>query len=155
LIVDGQGGAIEHLPAAEREHVVRGTVPGLVRESEVISIYDAPGMALREKHAGDWLPGYRRGIEPRSLQQFGSLGGMFSSVSALIFGDAMEAGKVMGLAPYGRPTLPVDAFFTIDDAGRFHYSDRLPPQFRDLAPWPANQERFADLAASLQRALEH
>ncbi len=154
LVVDGQGGAIEHLPADDRAPLVHSHVPGLVKESEVISIYNAPAMQLLEKHAGDWIPGYRSGPEPRSLRQFGSLGGMFSSVSALVFGDSMEAGKVMGLAPYGKPTLPVDAFFTIED-GAFHFSDRLPREFRDLAPWPANQERFADLAASLQAALEH
>lgn len=161
LIVDGQGGAIEHLPPGERTVVRHGVVPGSTRASEVISLYRADGseIGLVEKHAGDWIPGYRRmaspGSEPRSLQQFGSLGGMFSAVSALIFGDAMEAGKVMGLAPYGKPTLPVEAFFTIDGDGCFRFSDQLPPLFRDLEPWPAHPERYADLAASTQAALEH
>ena len=161
LIVDGQGGAIEHLPAAERASVKLGIVAGSAKASEVVSIYraDVDDLTLIEKHAGDWIPGYRSmaspGAEPRCLQQFGSLGGMFSAVSALIFGDAMEAGKVMGLAPYGTPVLPVDAFFTITDDGCFRFSDQLPPLFRDLEPWPANHERYADLAASAQAALEH
>lgn len=161
LVIDGQGGAIDHLPDAERRPLRQARVPGLTRASEIASLYHATTdrIALVEKHAGDWIPGYRppteRGGEPRDLMQFGSLGGMFSAVSALMFGDAMEAGKVMGLAPYGRPTLPVEAFFAIDADGGFAFSDQLPPQFRDLAPWPAHRERYADLAASVQAALEH
>ncbi len=160
LIVDGQGGAIAHLPPHERTPLKRGVVPGLVQESEVISIYRASTteMTLLEKHAGDWMPTYRQmtaSKDTRSLQQFGSLGGMYSAVSALIFGDAMEAGKVMGLAPYGTPTFPVEAFLSIDDDGCFHYSDRLLAVHRDLAPWPANRDTFVDLAASTQAALEH
>lgn len=157
LIIDGQGGPIEHLPPGETAALRRGTVPGLVRESEVASLYraSADGLELLEKHTGDWLPAYRQlGPVPRSLLQFGSLGGMYAAASALIFDDAMEAGKVMGLAPYGEVTLPVDDFFSVDDGGRFHYADRLRERFRDLAPWPANRERFCDLAASTQAALE-
>src|SRR3546814_16570442 len=67
-------------------------------------------------------------------------------LAALICGDAMQAGKVMGLAPYGRATLPVSAFFTIDDDGCFHYSESLLERFKDLEPWPNHAERFADLA---------
>ncbi len=169
LVIDGQGGTIADLPPAERTHVLHATVPGQVRASEIISIYRAgpAGIELVEKHAGDWMPAYQplthamrgggprlnRG-EPRSLYQFGSLGGLFSAVSALVFGDAMEAGKVMGLAPYGRVTVPADELFTIDDDGRFQFHDRVLAEYRDLAPWPANQDRFADLAASTQAALE-
>lgn len=160
LIVDGQGSAVAHLPERELARVKRGRVPGLVKESEVISVYDADGLrvSLLEKHTGDWIPGFGQMAAPseqRRLPQFGSLGGMYSAVSSLIFGDPMEAGKVMGLAPYGRATLPVEDFFTIDDDGCFQYADRLPAMFRDLDPWPAHRERFSDLAASTQAALEH
>lgn len=159
LVIDGQGGPIEHLPAEEVTKLRRASVPGMVRESEVASLYLAStsGMSLVEKHTGDWLPAYRRldGRPPRSLLQFGSLGGIFAAASALIFDDAMEAGKVMGLAPYGEPRIPVDDFFTIDESGAFHYAARVPPRYRDLAPWPANRECFEELAASAQAALEH
>ncbi len=162
LVIDGQGGTLADLPAAERTHVQHATVPGQQRASEIISIYRASpaGIELIEKHAGDWLPAYRplthaSGTgEPRSMYQFGSLGGLFAAVSTLVFGDAMEAGKVMGLAPYGRVTIGADEFFTFDDEGCFHFHDRVPAAYRDLAPWPANQELFADLAASTQAALE-
>jgi carbamoyltransferase len=160
LIIDGQGGLVDHLPPAERAPLLHGQVPGQVRQTEVISIYRASGDELRliEKHSGEWMPGWtaERGApaRARSLRRFGSLGGMYSAVAELIFGDPMEAGKVMGLAPYGRATIPASAFYTIDDAGRFHYDDGLCGAYRDLEPWPANQERHAELAASVQAALE-
>ena len=160
LIIDGQGGTVDALPAAERANVKRGVVPGQQRETEVISIYRAAGDELRcvEKHAGEFLPGWtatRATAAPRSLPAFGSLGGMYSAAADLIFGDPLEAGKVMGLAPYGRPAWPVEAFLTLADDGCVHYADRVAHELRDLLPWPANQELFANLAASVQAALEH
>lgn len=162
LVIDGQGGTLADLPLAERANVRHAVVPGQQRETEIISIYRAgsTGIELVEKHVGDWMPAYRpltpaSGTgEPRSMYQFGSLGGLFAAVSTLVFGDAMEAGKVMGLAPYGRVTIPADEFFTVDADGCFHFHDRVPAAYRDLAPWPANQELYADLAASTQAALE-
>ena len=41
---------------------------------------------------GAWLTQRSTG-----MPQFGSLGGMYSAVAEQIFGNAMEAGKVMGL----------------------------------------------------------
>lgn len=157
LIIDGQGGPIEHLPAAEVAGLRRGSVPGMARESEVATVYRASrdGLEALEKHSGDWLPSQRQlGPVPRSLLQFGSLGGMYAAASALIFDDPMEAGKVMGLAPYGEADLALEDFFVIDGDGCFRYSDRLPRLLRDLAPWPDNRERFENLAASTQAALE-
>lgn len=50
---------------------------------------------------------------------------MFSAASELMFGDPMEAGKVMGLAPYGTATLSVGAFFSIED-GLLMFGDEVP-----------------------------
>jgi carbamoyltransferase len=165
LIVDGQGGDVAMLPDRERTPLRHGVVPGGVRQAEVASIYhaDRGDIALVEKHTGDAIPSLRDPNDrrpggsrpPRSLQQFGSLGGMYMAVSGLVFDDWMQAGKVMGLAPYGRATHDVSEFFSIDDNGCFRYSDSLLGQFQELAPWPENRELFTDLAASVQAALQH
>ena len=158
LIVDGQGGTVADLPPGERTRVVHATVPGQERETEVISLYagDRDGVRLLEKHGGEFMPGWsaRPAGAPRSMARFGSLGGMYSAAADLIFGDPLEAGKVMGLAPFGRAIHPASDFFTIDAEGAFHYRDDVPARYRDLAPWPDNQDRFGDLAASVQAALE-
>lgn len=163
LVIDGQGGTLAQLPEDERRILRRSHVPGSTQECEVVSLYGvsqsnhSSGLTCVEKHSGEFLPGWTATptVEGRrSLPQFGSLGGMYSAVADLIFGDPLEAGKVMGLAPYGQPRLPCDAFFTVDDEGCFRFSDRLPREYRELQPWPHNQALFADLAASVQQALE-
>ena len=149
LVVDGLGSPWVDLPAAERAVCRRADPTGW----ETISLYRATRRALvpLEKHlAGDgaWLA-RRAGRMPR----FGSLGGMYSAVAVQIFGDALEAGKVMGLAPYGRATTPVDDFFSFDgDDLVFHAA--VPDRFALGPRWPARRRAYADLAASVQQALE-
>ena len=65
----------------------------------------------------------------------------------------MEAGKVMGLAPYGNPEIPASEFFKIDD-GRLIFSDRVPSRFKHADRWPLRQKEYSDLASSTQAALE-
>ena len=85
---------------------------------------------------------------------FGSLGGLFSAAAAQIFGDPTDAGKVMGLAPYGSVTIDPDAFFEIND-GRFVFSDEVPKRFATQERWPHARHKYEDLACSVQNALEH
>lgn len=149
LVVDGAGSPCEDLSAEERGAVRRGVEDGW----ETISLYSAAGARVVpvEKHLverGGW---YRPGAG--GMSRFGSLGGMFSAVAAQIFGDPMEAGKVMGLAPYGVAELPAAAFFDIDDDG-FNFRDDVPEMFRHDDRWPARADEYANLAASVQSALE-
>jgi carbamoyltransferase len=81
------------------------------------------------------------------------LGGMYSAVAEQIFGNAMEAGKVMGLAPLGSPEIPVDAFFEIKK-GNLHFRDCLPEKFTHNDRWPLREDEYKNLAASVQVALE-
>jgi carbamoyltransferase len=149
LVVDGMGSPAEDLFPEERKLLGRGA-----RDAwEVISLYAARDTSLvpLEKHfvdRGAWLRYSRRGM-PR----FSSLGGMYSAAAQQIFGNDMEAGKVMGLAPYGEPRLPTPSFFDISD-GRFRYSGRVPSLFRHVDRWPLRQEQYEDLACSVQAALE-
>jgi len=78
---------------------------------------------------------------------------MFSAVAAQMFGDVLEAGKVMGLAPYGQATYPVEDFFRIED-GRFVFTNTIADWFTQKAKWPIHQDLYQNLAASVQNALE-
>jgi carbamoyltransferase len=148
LVVDGLGSPAEDLPEEELAAVVGG------REGwETASIYDASGASFTpiEKHLapeGRWL-----WVEGVGMPRFGSLGGLFSAVATQIFGDLMEAGKVMGLAPYGEVTHPVEDFFTIE-GGQLRFSSKVPELFRHSDRWPAREREYRDLAASVQAALE-
>lgn len=149
LVVDGVGSPAEDMFEEERKVFTQRVKFG----SEMISLYAASGTSLAplEKYPveyGDWLAKRSNG-----MPKYGSLGGMYSAVAEQIFGDAMEAGKVMGLAPYGFPQIPIDAFFEIKE-GNFHFRDELPNKFTHNERWPSHEEEYKNLAASVQVALE-
>jgi carbamoyltransferase len=149
LVVDGRGSPFEDLLPAEQS-VVQG---GLTDGAEIISLYSAAGSSVvpLEKHLvahGNWLD-----MRPAGMPFFASLGGIFSSVAQQVFGDPADAGKVMGLAPYGKCTIPSDAFFSICN-NEFCFQDVVPKMFGDDARWPAHKDEYSNLACSAQEALE-
>jgi carbamoyltransferase len=152
LVVDGMGSPTKDLSDDEKRTVIDPCVAG----GETNSIYHAEGTRLRslEKHMideGRWLNAPPPGS---AMPGFGSLGGLFSAAASQIFGDAMDAGKVMGLAPYGSPTIDPGDFFEIRD-GRFVFSDEVPKRFTSPDRWPKQKKAYEDLAASVQNALEY
>ena len=160
LVVDGQGGPVAGLPESERGTLIRTEIDGPSNDdaSEIVSLYEIDGLDVRlvEKHVGTWIhPRLQAELDALGrMPVFGSLGGMYSAVTQQIFGSIMDPGKVMGLAPYGKPVHPVSDFFEIVD-GRFHFRSSIIETFADRkARWPEHREAYTDLAASVQRALE-
>ena len=149
LIVDGAGSPATDFTAEEQK-----LLDGAVTDCwETISLYHASGTDIvpLEKHVverGAWLLMY-----DGEMPGFGSLGGMFSATAQQIFGEATEAGKVMGLAPYGQAIFPASDFFDIVK-GRFHYKDTVPLRFRHHERWPNCASEYEGLAGSVQSALE-
>jgi carbamoyltransferase len=86
--------------------------------------------------------------------RFPSLGHMFSAASQYIFGRWTDAGKTMGLAPFGDPTRFEDPIVTYADgalAVDTEWTLRLPPR----SDRPAHcDEVCCDLAAKVQLELE-
>lgn len=148
LVIDGGGSPGSRLQGPER---VEGADPAM-REHLSLYHYRSERVDLVDKHmaAMPYLTTIRRGGMPR----FASLGHMFSSVALQVFDDYLEAGKVMGLAPYGRPTTPVEDFLASSN-DRFVFADTVPDRYRHDLRWPANQDDYTDLAASVQHALEY
>ncbi len=155
LVVDGIGSALSDMTPAERAATVRVRDDG----HEVVTIYRAAGervTAVRKQvvESENWLS--RDAWDGRArcrMPRFASLGGMFSAAAVQIFGDADAAGKVMGLAAYGRPTIPVSDFFWVDGE-EIVFHDTVPLSFTGMDLWPAHERAHRDLAASVQAALE-
>lgn len=156
LVVDGQGGLADFLPESELVNVKRAEVPSLRRWAEIISIYHVDDAEVRclEKHLGEWMPDMQHLRPGQPMQTFGSLGGMYSSAAHQIFGDAMEAGKVMGLAAYGEREFSTEDFFTIGEDGEFRFKATVPARYASVGQWPGNQRENQNLATSVQHALE-
>ena len=147
LVVDGAGSPVSDLTAAEQK-VLNGAGDN---SWETISLYYASDTTIvpLEKHAVDyWLA-----MHDGEMPSFGSLGGMFSATAQQIFGEATEAGKVMGLAPYGHAAFPASDFFDVVK-GRFHFKDTVPLRFRHPERWPNRTNEYEALAGSVQSALE-
>jgi carbamoyltransferase len=149
LIVDGAGSPVDDCTPDELN-----VLKGISDDSwETISLYHASGATVvpLEKHAverGAWYVPY-----DGEMPSFGSLGGMFSATAQQIFGEVTEAGKVMGLAPYGEKQFRTSDFFDIDK-GRFCFKDAVPLQFRHSDRWPNRKTEYEALASSVQSALE-
>jgi carbamoyltransferase len=96
-------------------------------------------------------------LRPKAgMRRFWSLGTMYASVARQIFGSGLEgAGKMMGLAPYGRPVIPVEDYYAYSAAdGRFDFVDTVSDRYLHDDRWPLRRDEYQDLAASTQRALE-
>lgn len=150
LVVDGQGSSCDDLSDAERS-----TVVGAGGGWEAASLYHARDVTLEplEKHLTGPL-GYVVAPDGEAgMSSFNSLGGIFTAVASQIFGGEVDAGKVMGLAPYGEPVHPVSEFFEIVD-GRFDFRPDVSRRFRGDSRWPDRDEEYRNLAASAQAAIE-
>lgn len=157
LVVDGLGSPYADLGADERAAIV---VDEGEDAWESISLYevDRHGARPLEKQVTAYSDP-KRGARGRlalpdwDLPYSGTLGRLYGGAANQIFGDPTVAGKVMGLAAYGEPEIPVEDFYEIRD-GAFAFLDRVPQRFATKQRWPHLQERYGVLAASVQTAVE-
>ncbi|MBN9615196.1 MAG: hypothetical protein J0G35_06440 [Acidobacteriales bacterium] len=154
LVVDGWGSFLEDLDLDERAAVS----DAIVGPKETISMYEAEGIQIRPllKYAGGWVENLDTGSSSNAegMRSFNSLGDMFSSVSDQIFGANLDAGKVMGLAPYGKPTIPIEEFLVIED-GHLRFTSLVTQRFPHNQRYPNQLHEYYNLASSVQRALEY
>jgi carbamoyltransferase len=149
LVVDGMGSPLSDLDKDEQ-----GRVIGTMEDPwESYSFYRGRGKTIEciKKFMvpnGCW-------IQPKDtgMSCFGTLGGMYSAVAHQIFGDYMDAGKVMGLSPFGKAIFPPNAFFE-EIEGRIIFKDHVPRRFNSQLRWPDRKREYEALAASAQHALE-
>jgi carbamoyltransferase len=78
---------------------------------------------------------------------------MYQSVADLLFRESLDAGKVMGLAPLGEPTLAVSSFLELRDH-RFRFKTDASDLTDPTLSYSRSPKESANLAASVQRALE-
>lgn len=151
LVMDGVGShrqdVTEPVPAACE-------APPTARESE--SLYHYDGRDLRPLRKV-WLPP-ARGFLSEEFQAMEGLGALYSRVSTYVFGDWNRCGEVMGLAPFGRPTLPPLAWVRDGEVGFAPWPDALTNPFDgpDDAAWEASPHRaeWEDLAWRVQHDAE-
>jgi carbamoyltransferase len=147
LVIDGLGSPTEDCDPSERAAARRAGW-------ETLSIYHFMAGQLTCLHKDvvpdrAWLS-----VGDSGMARFAGIGGMYSAVARQLFGEYLEAGKVMGLAPYGRATFAPERFYEVTEAGELVFRDDVPQWFCHDARWPEHEADYADLAASVQAALE-
>lgn len=156
LVIDGMGSEGDELGPDERAAVLGAAAVGTVRGREIHSIYHGVGGVLTPafKQLGRLdAPAPGPGGVASALAPFASLGTMYQAVAQRVFGAWTEAGKVMGLAPYGHPRYPRGAFLAPDGPG-LRFSDAIHRARLPRVGWPGHPEAWRDLARSVQEALE-
>jgi carbamoyltransferase len=152
LVVDGAGSLSTDFSADEAKVVLGATGGG--PSYEHASLYYGKGTSIvpLEKHVTE-LSARRGPPSAGGLTPWFSLGDIFACASMQIFGDGSEPGKVMGLAPYGSPSIPARAFFEIE-GGTFRFVHDPCGEFDFVDRWPKREAEYTRLAASAQAALE-
>jgi carbamoyltransferase len=157
LVLDGCGNAYEDCIDVE-PGVVLEPVPDKLGHIffEKDSFYRASGGHLRTvaKDFSSWGP---RGLPLAPPTTLDSIGGLYQVFSEYVFGRFEDAGKLMGLAPYGRLGQFDGQLFKLEEGRIFVRRDAL-PQFgqpsRSRSDFKTRFQYFADLARWVQAELE-
>lgn len=85
-----------------------------------------------------------------------SIGGFYNAVSQYIFGNMNDAGKLMGLAPYGKNKLELNAFEFINEQlfVTNHWKKQLTKPYIDYDHFKLNFQYYADIALWAQTQVE-
>jgi carbamoyltransferase len=160
IVLDGSGNVDEVFPKNHPE--ILKFPPPLVKRrnrsdpgsvSESCTVYLQNGSDLECVHK-EWQLYTRKSpkIKGVTLPWFSSgLGMFYQTIAYYIFANSFESGKVMGLAPFGKP-LPVKN--RVDFCANLDWEKSF--RGRGKAEWEASPDRnhFADIAASAQAHFE-
>lgn len=86
-----------------------------------------------------------------------SIGGFYAAVSSYCFRENGDQGKLMGLAPYGRPGAFEEEIFELKDGRvfvRYDWMRSFNQPTRDQAQFKADFQYYADIAFWVQREVE-
>jgi carbamoyltransferase len=159
LIVDGCGNAFDDcmdLDGAVIPEIPQGDMASLWNEKD--SYYRAADTHVIPvlKDFSPWgmgLKGYP--LHPPTTRH--SIGGVYGAASKYVFRGLEDPGKLMGLAPYGRPGAFDHEIFDLRDGRVFVRYDWM-EQFRTPAhsneDFKARFQHYADLALGIQREVE-
>jgi carbamoyltransferase len=94
-------------------------------------------------------------LQPNSTMH--SIGGMYLSASTYVFAGFEDPGKLMGLAPYGRPNQHDFPIFDLKDGRvfvRYDWMERFQNPARNSQDFKKRFQEYADFAWWLQREVE-
>jgi predicted NodU family carbamoyl transferase len=160
LIIDGSGASFDEcidignafVPEREKIH---GDIAHLYYEKDSYYTYSDEKLISVYK---DFSPlGYYNKNYPAGLYTMDSIGGVYQGASQYCFRNHMDAGKLMGLAPYGCPGVYKDEIFFLQ-SGRVHVNydwiRKLNKPAVSHEMFKADFKYYADIAYHVQKELE-
>jgi carbamoyltransferase len=126
--------------------------------AEVDSYYYFDTAGFRPVFKDFSLPGFNRKPYPMYPQPLmHSIGGLYKAVSKYTFGNLDDPGKLMGLAPYGRPGIYDFEIFDLRDGRvrvRYDWQHKFTSPARTLREFTKNFQYHADIALWTQMEVE-
>jgi carbamoyltransferase len=157
LVVDGCGNSYEDCMDILPDALAKSVPSGLEHVYfEKDSYYTSDGGTLRTV-TKDFSPWGDKGRRPAMPSTMHSIGGVYQAFSLYVFGDFADSGKLMGLAPYGRPGRFDFPLFDLRDGQVLLRRKSLEP-FKSPAKTRGalkeNFEYYSDVALWVQREIE-
>lgn len=159
LVIDGCGNAYDESldrAAAAFEPPPAADVDHLYFEKDSYYAFEGGRLTPILKDYSPW--GFRvRGYPlcPQTTKH--SIGGLYQAASFYCLGGTDDSGKLMGLAPYGRPGAFKEEIFSLRDGRVFLNYDWMAPfdrPYREPEDLRANFQYYADIASWVQREVE-
>lgn len=160
LVIDGCGNALDE--CMDLNGVLLPTdLPGaeyrpLFFEKDSFYIFRNGNLATIYKDFSPWGMGNRQcPIYPNTTMH--SIGGLYSGASTYVFNGFEDAGKLMGLAPYGRPGVYDFEIFDLRDGRafvRYDWMKNFKKPCRVYEQFKENFQYYADFAYWIQREVE-
>lgn len=158
MVIDGCGNAFDDcidLDGALLPETPEGEMAPLWHEKDSYYCFDATGYRPVFKDFSPWGTLKAYPMHPPTTRH--SIGGVYAAASKYVFDGLEDAGKLMGLAPYGRPGVFEHEVFRLEDGRVFVKYDWM-ENFQTPAHSPeefrARFQHYADLALGIQREVE-
>jgi predicted NodU family carbamoyl transferase len=161
LVIDGAGTSYDDCMDIGEATIIPEMVPPdlthLFFEKDSLYVYKDQRLECIYKDVSPWGYSLKMYSMHTNTTQH-SIGGFYHGAADYCFGDQMDVGKLMGLAPYGRPGIYRHRIFELRDGRVFvNYGDWL-YDFRDAARQKSgfwkNFQYYADIAYWVQQETE-
>ena len=159
LVIDGSGSSYDDccdhdgaiVPVSPAKEVEHGYF-----EKDSYYTFDKSGCRTRYKDYAPWGYDLKEGFMD-SVGTLHSIGGLYWAASIYCFQNFSDAGKLMGLAPYGRDGVYDRQIFDLRDGRvflRYDWTQQMDRPARTREEFNANFDYYADFAKWVQRETE-
>jgi len=159
LTIDGCGNSMDECIDLDHGVALENPPPGLRHlyfEKDSYYKFDGNKLTTVVKDFSEWGTGIK-GYPMHPTTTRHSIGGLYLSTSMYVFSGFEDPGKLMGLAPYGRPGVYDFPMFDLKDGRAFVRYDWMSQFKRPCHHWnelKANFQYYADIAYWVQKEVE-